>query len=127
MFINASEKIISVDSGGIIKIWDVKKHFCHKTVEAHSDKIWSIRPYTLKNDPEKCSFMTFGSDGQIVIWEDVSKEAQHMKAQEYSKKVSHQQALSNFLQQERFYDALVLTLDLEQPLQYSSYLAFNDK
>lgn len=40
--INSGKQLLSSDSGGLMKIWDVAEKECIKTIEAHDDKIWAL-------------------------------------------------------------------------------------
>lgn len=58
-----------------------------------------------------------GSEGQLAIWEDISKFVEAERAKEASKKIAEQQSLLNYMEQENFVEALILTLDLAKPFQ----------
>lgn len=40
--VNAGKQIISADSGGLLKIWDIAAIECIATIEAHDEKIWAL-------------------------------------------------------------------------------------
>lgn len=40
---NSGKQIISADSGGLLKIWDIAANECITTVEAHDEKIWALQ------------------------------------------------------------------------------------
>lgn len=42
IFVSHGKQIISADSGGLLKIWDLNTKECIKTTEAHYDKIWAL-------------------------------------------------------------------------------------
>jgi WD40 repeat protein len=112
-----------VDGGGLIKIWDVQKGICEKTEEGHEEKIWSLRALPpieeeLSNLAKpKARFATGGADGRLIIWEDKSEELKQKRQKEMAKRATDQQTLTNLLDQDRLFEALVLTLDLDQPFQ----------
>lgn len=85
-------------------------------MEAHEEKIWSAEVLVGK-DEEKTKVITAGGDGRIRIWEDVSKEVEEEEAKKLAERTANLQTLSNYIQQEKFADALILTLDLSQPYQ----------
>uniref|UniRef100_A0A183CM95 WD_REPEATS_REGION domain-containing protein n=1 Tax=Globodera pallida TaxID=36090 RepID=A0A183CM95_GLOPA len=125
LFIDNGTKLVSVDGGGLIKLWDVKKGFCVRTEEAHNDKIWSLRALPPLDETEKSSelrgakarFMTGGADGQFALWADVSAEVKAAARVVQTKRVEDAQKLANLLEQDRLTEALLLTLDLAQPFQ----------
>lgn len=41
-FINHDRQILSVDSNGLLKVWDTKTGVCDKTEEIHEDKVWGV-------------------------------------------------------------------------------------
>jgi WD40 repeat protein len=43
LFIENSLKLISVDGGGILRLWNIKKGICEAVEEGHNEKIWSLR------------------------------------------------------------------------------------
>lgn len=113
-----------------MKIWDLDKGICDKTIEAHSSKIWWLADIGTTNalkkeeegekvqEPEvKNCYVTVGSGGQLAIWEDISKLVEEEQAKESAKKLVQQQTLSNYMEQENFIEALILTLDLAKPFQ----------
>ncbi|KAI6211590.1 Utp13 specific WD40 associated domain protein [Aphelenchoides besseyi] len=148
-FINNATQLLSVDSNGLLKAWDVKSGVCEKTVECHEDKIWSIRsilPSELalkemkrrrraiqeRNKSEEKSqqfamrpeehvrFITAGSDGRIVLWEDVTEEYAAEQARIAAERMAQIQTLENYIRLEKFEDALALTLTLDHPHQSCS-------
>lgn len=106
-----------------MKIWDLEKGICEKTIEAHSDKIWALEPIESDNandTEQRMRYITVGADGQVIVWDDFSKEAHDELLRGRAKKLADLQTLSNFMEQEKYADALALTLDLAQPYQYVS-------
>ncbi|KAI6225024.1 SAM-MT-RSMB-NOP domain-containing protein [Aphelenchoides besseyi] len=145
-FINNATQLLSVDSNGLLKAWDVKSGVCEKTVECHEDKIWSIRSIlpsesSLKEmkrrrraiqernksedksqqfamrPEEHVRYITAGSDGRIVLWEDVTEEYAAEQARIAAERMAQIQTLENFIRLEKFEDALALTLTLDHPHQ----------
>lgn len=95
---------------------------CEKTIEAHEDKIWSIRPmecHAVVNGKRERRerYVTVGGDSRVVVWDDVSDEVKTERIKTEAKRLADVQCLQNYLQQERFVDALLLTIDLAQPYQ----------
>lgn len=41
--VNGGKQILSADSGGLLKIWDIAANECVTTVEAHDEKIWTMQ------------------------------------------------------------------------------------
>lgn len=123
---NNDNLLLSTDSGGLLKIWDLDDGICEKTVEAHEDKIWSIIAIPPSQDDnnedveQKNSYwryVTVGSDSELKIWDDISAEVKTQRIKEEAKRLENAQSLQNYIQQEKFVDALFLTIDLAQPFQ----------
>ncbi|KAI6224905.1 Utp13 domain-containing protein [Aphelenchoides besseyi] len=124
----------------------VKSGVCEKTVECHEDKIWSIRSIlpsesSLKEikrrrraiqernksednsqqfamrPEEHVRYITAGSDGRIVLWEDVTEEYAAEQARIAAERMDQIQTLENFIRLEKFEDALALTSKLDHPHQ----------
>ncbi|KAI6206571.1 WD-REPEATS-REGION domain-containing protein [Aphelenchoides besseyi] len=140
-FINNATQLLSVDSNGLLKAWDVKSGVCEKTVECHEDKIWSIRSIlpsesSLKEmkrrrraiqernksedksqqfamrPEEHVRYITAGSDGRIVLWEDVTEEYAAEQARIAAERMAQIQTLENFIRLEKFEDACYKLLNV---------------
>lgn len=124
-----SNRLLSTDGGGLLKVWDLNHGICEKTIEAHEEKIWSIiaiPPSQVDNIDEmnhnkqknNCfRYVTVGSDSELKIWEDISEEVKKQQIKQEAKRLENVQSLQNYIQQEKFVDALILTIDLAQPFQ----------
>uniref|UniRef100_A0A914NUA5 U3 small nucleolar RNA-associated protein 13 C-terminal domain-containing protein n=1 Tax=Meloidogyne incognita TaxID=6306 RepID=A0A914NUA5_MELIC len=134
LFIENSSKLISVDGGGILRLWNVKKGICECVEEGHNEKIWSLRelPNDINlqqksedieeetDDFNKLSdsyWITGAADGLLTIWRDNTKIMKALTQKEATKKITDQQTLSNLLQQNHLFEALLYTLDLDLPFQ----------
>uniref|UniRef100_A0A915MUH1 BCS1 N-terminal domain-containing protein n=1 Tax=Meloidogyne javanica TaxID=6303 RepID=A0A915MUH1_MELJA len=134
LFIENSSKLISVDGGGILRLWNVKKGICECVEEGHNEKIWSLRelPNDINlqqksedieeetDDFNKLSdsyWITGAANGLLTIWRDNTKIMKALTQKEATKKITDQQTLSNLLQQNHLFEALLYTLDLDLPFQ----------
>lgn len=57
MIVNNGKQVVSADSGGLLKIWDLSSKECVTTMEAHDEKIWTM----IANDDES-QFVTGKTD-----------------------------------------------------------------
>uniref|UniRef100_A0A1I8B2U2 WD_REPEATS_REGION domain-containing protein n=1 Tax=Meloidogyne hapla TaxID=6305 RepID=A0A1I8B2U2_MELHA len=134
LFIENSLKLISVDGGGILRLWNVKKGICEGVEEGHDEKIWSLRglPNDINLQNEKSEnneeedslnklstsyWITGAAEGLITIWRDNTKIMKALTQKAETKKITDQQTLSNLLQQNHLFEALLYTLDLDLPFQ----------
>lgn len=125
-----NNRLLSTDGGGLLKVWDLNNGICEKTIEAHEDKIWSIIaiPPSENNNYEDMEqneqkkknhfrYVTVGSDSELKIWEDISEEVKTQQIKDETKRLENVQSLQNYIQQNKFAEALILTIDLAQPFQ----------
>ncbi|KAI6180748.1 hypothetical protein M3Y98_00754600 [Aphelenchoides besseyi] len=132
-FINNATQLLSVDSNGLLKAWDVKSGVCEKTVECHEDKIWSIRsilPSELalkemkrrrraiqeRNKSEEKKSAVCNASGRTHVTEEYAAEQARIAAE----RMAQIQTLENYIRLEKFEDALALTLTLDHPHQSCS-------
>lgn len=119
---------MSADSGGLMKIWNLDTGIwsfkflefqflgvCDQTLEAHEDKVWNIQRIERSNQEDE--YITVGADGKIILWEDVSEEVMLEEAKKRAERAANLQTLSNFMDQEKYDEALIFALDLAQPYQ----------
>jgi len=142
-FINNASQLLSADSNGLVKMWTVKSGVCEKTVECHEDKIWTLQviepsQQALENlakrkrkaaeteadvngvkllPEEHVRYVSAGSDGKIIIWEDITEEYAEEQARLAAERLAQIQTLDNFIRLEKFEEALKLTLTLDHPFQ----------
>uniref|UniRef100_A0A915P5V1 U3 small nucleolar RNA-associated protein 13 C-terminal domain-containing protein n=1 Tax=Meloidogyne floridensis TaxID=298350 RepID=A0A915P5V1_9BILA len=108
LFIENSSKLISVDGGGILRLWNVKKGICECDIEEETDDF---------NKLSDSYWITGAADGLLTIWRDNTKIMKALTQKEATKKITDQQTLSNLLQQNHLFEALLYTLDLDLPFQ----------
>uniref|UniRef100_A0A914XEE8 U3 small nucleolar RNA-associated protein 13 C-terminal domain-containing protein n=1 Tax=Plectus sambesii TaxID=2011161 RepID=A0A914XEE8_9BILA len=109
-FLSGGQQLLSADSGGLLKLWTIRSNECTKTIEAHDDKIWALLPTA-----DSSKVITGGSDARLLVWDDVSEKERLEAEKKRSERVAQEQQLANLLEQNRFTDALRLTLKLGRP------------
>uniref|UniRef100_A0A915NAX2 U3 small nucleolar RNA-associated protein 13 C-terminal domain-containing protein n=1 Tax=Meloidogyne javanica TaxID=6303 RepID=A0A915NAX2_MELJA len=70
-------------------------------------------------------WITGAADGLLTIWRDNTKIMKALTQKEATKKITDQQTLSNLLQQNHLFEALLYTLDLDLPFQLVAQLVLN--
>jgi U3 small nucleolar RNA-associated protein 13 len=98
-----------------MKVWNLESGVCDQTIEAHEDKIWHIEPIERARKDDE--YVTVGADGKIIVWKDVSEEVHLEEARKRAERAANQQTLANFMEQEKYEEALMFALDLAQPFQ----------
>lgn len=109
-WINNGLQLFSTSSTGLLKLWEVKTGVCLETLTGHENHVWGV---DVRDDGDR--IVTAGVDSRIVVWKDVTKEVIEREAEEKQKLQSEQQTLANLLRAERWEEALLLTLRLDQP------------
>ncbi|TKR70313.1 hypothetical protein L596_022354 [Steinernema carpocapsae] len=112
-FINNGHQLVSGDGEGLLKVWSVDNSECTKTIDAHYSKLWALE--VLEGSEDATQIISAGADGRFIVWEDVSDERRAEEEQKMAEKVANEQKLTNFMQQERFADALEFALTLTKP------------
>ncbi|KAF8360412.1 hypothetical protein PRIPAC_87335 [Pristionchus pacificus] len=102
LFVNNGNQLMSADSGGILRVWDVKGGV--------EDVIWSV--CTSKKEE---LYVTAGSDGRILVWEDATELLQKEEMERQMKHQKEVQTLDNLMADERYKDALKYALGLDRP------------
>ena len=115
-FINSGLQVISASADGLLKIWAIKTSECLATVEAHDDKIWSLD--TTQDAQGNVFFATGGSDGQVMIWKDVTADEEEQGLLEREQFLEKEQELDNCIRsggRKSLVRAIHLALELQQP------------
>lgn len=108
-FNDDGSQLLTAGSDGLVKVWDVRKGDCLCTLDAHSDRIWTI----LLDD--KQSLITGDASGTLKLWRDVSEEAALLTRNQRNESILKEQEFSNFMIRKDYTNALLLALQLEQP------------
>lgn len=132
-FLRDGQELISSGSDGLVKIWDIKTNECTKTFDEHMDRIW-----TLAIGPDGKSLATGDASGVVKFWQDCTEEeiasAQSLQENQILMYLSsffsssffyiyREQNLSNLLLRKDFKNAIILSIELEQP--YRLFNLFN--
>ncbi|KAA0199861.1 hypothetical protein HAZT_HAZT003310 [Hyalella azteca] len=126
-WLNRGLQLVSTSASGIVKIWEVKTSTCLDSLSAHDEqRVWAV---DVSHDGEK--IVTGGEDSKIIVWRDVTQTVLAKQAEEKQRIESEQQTLANLMREQRWAEALVFTLKLDQPfnslkVMHRSLLVRND-
>ncbi|KAF2360087.1 Small-subunit processome Utp13 [Trinorchestia longiramus] len=110
-WLNKGLQLVSTSASGIVKIWEVKTSTCLDTLSAHDEqRVWAL---DVMQDGELV--VTGGEDSKIILWRDVTQTVLLQQAQEKQRIYSEEQTLANLMREQRWAEALVYALKLDQP------------
>ncbi|XP_032669391.1 transducin beta-like protein 3 isoform X2 [Odontomachus brunneus] len=109
-FLSQGMQLITAGGDGLLKLWNIKTSECVSTLDQHKSRVW-----TLAVTKDQKRIISGGNDSLLVIWKDVTEEKKVQIMEERERRALDEQMLTNLLQMERFHDALLLALRLEQP------------
>ncbi|XP_054739598.1 transducin beta-like protein 3 [Anastrepha obliqua] len=111
-FIDYGKYIVSAASDGLLKLWSIKTNECIQTLDAHTDRIWSLAISTRSG---KC-FYSGGADSKLIQWHDVTKICRNEEIDKRAQLMQQEQTLQSLLQQrQNMKKAFVLALKLGKP------------
>ncbi|KAI9203824.1 WD40-repeat-containing domain protein [Polychytrium aggregatum] len=111
-FISMGMQLVSSGSDGLVKLWTIKTSECVETLDKHEDKVWAL---SVRKDEKQIA--SGGVDSAIHLWKDVTIEKEEQKQAENENKVLKEQDLSNFLLKKDYRNAVLLALELRQPMR----------
>uniref|UniRef100_A0A060SYN0 ARAD1C02442p n=1 Tax=Blastobotrys adeninivorans TaxID=409370 RepID=A0A060SYN0_BLAAD len=110
-FINQGAQVVSAAGDGLVKVWDIKGDGENTTtLDNHEDKVWSL---ALRGD----EIISGGGDGVITVWNDVTEQQRAEEESRRQHQVETEQRLDNLVRAGQYKQAVVLALELDQPLQ----------
>ncbi|ORX54859.1 WD40 repeat-like protein [Piromyces finnis] len=109
-FLTSGMQLISSGSDGLVKLWTIKTNSCENTFDNHDDKVWALVP---KKDEKYV--ITGGADSKINIWEDYTKQEIEEKQKANEELILKEQDLSNFIMKKDYKNAIILSMELDQP------------
>merc|ERR1711997_405810 len=77
--------------------------------DAHEDKIWAVECVASEK------IITGGRDGQMILWENVTKSVRDQERQKAEELVKFDQKLNNYLVSGKLSKALKLALKMNKP------------
>ncbi|XP_036334076.1 transducin beta-like protein 3 isoform X1 [Rhagoletis pomonella] len=111
-FIDYGKYIVSAATDGILKLWSIKTNECVQTLDAHTDRIWSL---AVSARSGKC-FYSGGADSKLIKWQDVTTQCRNEEIDKRAQLMREEQTLQSLLQQrQNMKKAFMLALRLGKP------------
>ncbi|XP_011184208.2 transducin beta-like protein 3 [Zeugodacus cucurbitae] len=111
-FIDYGKYIVSAASDGLLKLWSIKTNECVQTLDAHTDRIWSL---AISARSGKC-FYSGGADSKLIQWQDVTTACRNDEIEKRAELVQQEQTLQSLLhQKQNLKKAFMLALKLGKP------------
>ncbi|XP_067626559.1 transducin beta-like protein 3 [Eurosta solidaginis] len=111
-FIDYGKYIVSAASDGLLKLWSIKTNECLQTLDAHTDRIWSL---AISSRSGKC-FYSGGADSNMIQWQDVTTICRNEEIDKRAELAQQEQTLQCLLQQQQnMKKAFSLALKLGKP------------
>lgn len=112
---NRGTQLVSSGSEGLLKLWTIKTGECVETLDAHTDKVWSL--CVRKDD----SYMASGgADSLIQIWQDFSEQEEESQRAARELKLRSEEQLANYLLRKDYKNAMLMAMSLQQPFRLFS-------
>lgn len=134
-------QLITAGGDGLLKLWNIKTSECVSTFDEHKSRVWTLAGKFIRSSCARLRWLIYsiiiytyiisvcsctvtkdqkhiisgGNDSLLVIWKDVTEEKRVQAVEEKERRALDEQMLTNLLQVERYHDALLLALRLEQP------------
>ncbi|CAD8052080.1 unnamed protein product [Paramecium sonneborni] len=98
-------ELISTDSIGNIKLWNVKKQLCINTFSQHTGKIYAL---DIKRDNQDVYIITGANDSNLILWKDKTEQVtQQQQLQQHEIKIKLQ-TFQDLIRDKLFLDAAFL-------------------
>ncbi|CAD7012185.1 transducin beta-like protein 3 [Ceratitis capitata] len=111
-FIDYGKYIVSAASDGLLKLWSIKSNECVQTLDAHTDRIWSL---AISTRSAKC-FYSGGADSKLIQWQDVTTICRNEEIEKRAELAQQEQTLQSLLhQRQNLKKAFMLALRLGKP------------
>jgi U3 small nucleolar RNA-associated protein 13 len=118
-FFNHGTQLVSSGSDGLLKLWTIKTGECIETLDAHTDKVWS-----LSVGKDDVYIASGGADSLIQIWQDYSEKEEENQRAAQELKLRSEETLANCLLKKDYRNAMLIAISLQQPFRLFSI--FND-
>ncbi|TPX45226.1 hypothetical protein SeLEV6574_g03999 [Synchytrium endobioticum] len=116
-YITAGTQLATSGSDGLVKVWNVKSNDCATTLDGHEDKAWALAVRRRAGAHDDDALASGGADSKIVVWTDMTRAVDAVKAQQEADRVDKEQDLQNSLQRRDYAAAIRLALHLGQPVR----------
>uniref|UniRef100_A0A0K0F831 Transducin beta-like protein 3 (inferred by orthology to a human protein) n=1 Tax=Strongyloides venezuelensis TaxID=75913 RepID=A0A0K0F831_STRVS len=122
-FVPNRKAMISCDTNGIIKTWNLNKKTCEKTYDnEHDGFIWTTCVVPRKNKPT--IVITGGNDGKFIIWQDCTEEEQQVFNVQIAEHEAKVQSVKNLIEQKKYKEGFLFAIELEQPFMCLKIIKF---
>lgn len=114
--------VASASADTLVKIWDVSTGECATTLDGHTDRVWTLVSHP-PNSPQTSiseALISGGADGVLTFWRDTTAATASAAREKEVERVETDQRLSNLIHANKYRDAIVLALQLDQPLRLLS-------
>ena len=108
-FINAGTQLVSGSADGLLRLWTIASGECENTYDEHLDKIWTV---CVAGDRAISTFLTGGSDSNILRWEDCTAQDEETRLQKEEEMFLLEQQLQNDIRNRQYSKALSAALSL---------------
>jgi U3 small nucleolar RNA-associated protein 13 len=118
-------QMISSTADGLLRLWSLRSGECESTLEdIHQDRVWALQSMPRNSivsdevenhDFAKSYFFSGGSDGQLIIWKDVTIEEESERLNKAEEFILLEQQLANDVKHGRFKQAILKAISLNQP------------
>jgi U3 small nucleolar RNA-associated protein 13 len=107
-------QILSSDSGGLLKLWNVKSSECIKTLEAYDSDatVWALAVNSRED-----RVVTGASNSTLILWKDITEEEIKAEYEKRAEMILKEQELANLLMEKKYVKAIALAITLEQPFR----------
>jgi U3 small nucleolar RNA-associated protein 13 len=114
--------VVSGAADKLVKVWDLAAGECAATLDGHTDRVWALTARNPNSTPTAAgeSLVSGAADGVLTFWEDTTAATATRAVEEENQRVETDQRLQNMIYGQKYRDAIVLALQLDQPMRLLS-------